>query len=62
MTHIDHRETALSVALSVPICAICADFVRVPSPVLVHMYIGPRTDCSPLPALTTNRIRGAIWL
>lgn len=48
------RKTALSAALSVPICAICADFVRVPSPDLVHMYIGPEADCRPLPALTIN--------
>jgi len=50
------RKTAVFSASCVLICAICADFVRVPHRFQVHMYIGPRRCWSSTPALTETML------
>lgn len=48
------RQTAVFLPTSVLVWPICSDFVRVFQRSYVHMYIGPKADGNPLPALTTN--------
>lgn len=48
------RQTALFSPNCVPISPRYADLNGVAVHFQVHMYIGPKADCSPLPALTTN--------